>query len=149
MKNTKTIKLLMFSLALIGAMAFTSCKKYKGYSNMEVIDNTYSGNMIIESTGADPGGDFNGNGDSGEYSFAWENSNGKANANFDISGSGTVQMVIYDAKGKEVLNASRTGGQGEDSYSGVSEEGKKGTWKVSLVYTNFNGSGSFSVSPGN
>jgi hypothetical protein len=150
MKNTKTFKLLTFSLALIGAMTFTSCKKYKGYNNMDVIDNTYSGNVIIESTGADPGGDFNGNGDTGEYSFAWENNNGKANANFDISGSsGSVQMIIYDAKGKEVLNATRTNGSGEDSYSGVSEEGKKGVWKVSLMYTNFNGSGSFSVSPGN
>ena len=149
MKSTKTFKLLTLSLALIGIVTFTSCKKYKGYDNMEVIENSYSGSVTIESTGADPGGDFAGNGDSGEYSFAWENNNGKANANFDISGSGTVQLIIYDAKGNEVLNGSRTGGQGEDSFSGVSEEGKKGVWKVSLIYSNFNGSGSFSVSPGN
>ena len=146
----KTTKILMIaSLALFFVAGVTSCKKYRKYDNMEVIENTYSGNVIIGSTGADPGGDFQGNGDSGEYSFAWENTNGKANANFDISGSGTMQMIIYDAKGKEVLNASRTGGQGEDSYSGVSEEGKKGKWKISLIFTNFNGSGSFSVSPGN
>ncbi len=145
----KLTKILMFaSLAMLFVVGTTSCKKYRKYDNMEVIDDTYNGNVIIGSTGADPGGDFQGNGDSGEYSFAWENNNGKANANFDISGQGTVQLIIYDAKGKEVLNASRTGGQGEDSYSGVSTEGKKGNWKVSLIFTNFSGSGSFSVSPG-
>ena len=144
----KTRNLLSMLAVMVVAVAMTSCGKYRKYDNNEVIENTYSGAVTIESTGADPGGDFNGNGDSGEYSFAWDNTNGKANANFDISGTGSVQMVIYDAKGKEVLNATRTGGQGEDSFSGVSEEGKKGTWKVSLIYTNFNGSGSFSVSPG-
>ena len=145
----RTTKVLMIaSLAMIFIAGMTSCKKYRKYDNMEVIENTYSGTVIIESGGADPGGDFQGSGDSGEYSFAWDNKNGKANANFDISGSGTVQMIIYDAKGNEVLNASRTGGQGEDSYSGVSDEGKKGKWKISLIFTNFNGSGSFSVSPG-
>jgi hypothetical protein len=145
----RTTKVLMIaSLAMIFIAGMTSCKKYRKYDNMEVIENSYTGNVIIGSTGAHPGGDFQGNGDSGEYSFAWENNNGKANANFDITGSGTVQLIIYDAKGKEVLNGSRTGGQGEDSFSGVSEEGKKGKWKVSLIFTNFNGSGSFSVSPG-
>lgn len=150
MKNGKTFRLLTLSLAVLGVLAFTSCQKYKKYNNMEVIDNTFTGNVDIGSTGADPGGDFTGNGDSGEYSFAWNNSKKKANANFDItSNSGSVQMIIYDARGKEVLNATRTGGSGEDSYSGVTEEGKSGTWKISLILTNFNGDGSFSVSPGN
>jgi len=140
--------LLTFALLFVGVMAMTSCKKYRKYDNMDVIENTYAGNIMIGSTGADPGGDFQGNGDTGEYSFAWENNNGKANANFDVSGSGTCQLVIFDAKGKEVLNATRPSG-GEDSFSGVSEEGKKGVWKVSLIFNNFSGSGSFSVSPGN
>ena len=149
MKNTKTFKLLTFSLALIGVMTFASCQKYKKFNNMEVIDNTFTGNVDIGSGGADPGGDFTGNGDSGEYSFAWVNSKNKANANFDItSNTGSVQMIIYDAKGKEVLNETRSAG-GNDTFSGVSQEGKSGTWKISLILTDFNGDGSFSVSPGN
>ncbi|XOV67549.1 MAG: hypothetical protein ACFHU9_18195 [Fluviicola sp.] len=146
MKNY--FKLFTFSLALIGAMALTSCGKYKKYNNNEVIDNTYTGSVQIGSTGADPGGDFTGNGDSGEYSFAWVNSSKKANANFDITTpTGSVQMVIYDAKGNIVLDETRSAG-GNDTFSGVTQEGKKGTWKVSLIFTNFNGDGSFSISPG-
>jgi hypothetical protein len=149
MKSTKILKLLTFSLALIGFLTFSSCKKYKKYDNNEVIENTYSGSVQTTSGGTDPAGDFTGNGDSGEYSFAWVNNKKKASANFDITtNTGSVQMIIYDAKGKEVLNVTRSAG-GNDTFSGVSEEGKSGTWKVSIILTDFNGDGSYSIHPGN
>ncbi len=130
----------------IGALiAFTGCKKNK---DGDVILDTYTGNVKVGSTGADPGGDFTGNGDSGTYSFAWKNSNTKANVNFDITTpTGSVQMIVEDKKGKEVLNHTLTS-SGPDSYSGVTAEGKSGVWTVTLVFTDFNGDGSYSLSPG-
>ncbi len=147
MKNMKSMKLIMLSLALIGFVVFTSCQKYRKYDNSEVISNTYAGAVLVTSTGTDPAGDFEGDGDSGEYSFAWENSKKKADARFDITtNTGSVQMIIYDARGNEVLNETRSAG-GNDTFSGVSQEGKKGMWKVTLILTNFNGDGSYSINP--
>ena len=138
----------MLMLAFIFILA-TSCGKYEKYDNQEIVEDTYTGNVDITSTGADPAGDFTGTGDSGTYSFAWVNSKKKANVNFDItSSSGSVQMIVNDARGREVLNQTLTAG-GNDTYSGVSEEGKEGTWLVTIILTEFNGDGSYSLNPGN
>lgn len=139
-------------VALILVVGFTigisSCGKYRKFDNNEVIENTFTGTVSVGSTGSDPGGDITGNGDSGIYSFAWENDKKKCNANFDITtSSGSFQMKIYDKKGNVVLDETRSAG-GNDSFSGVSEEGKPGTWKVEIILTNFNGDGSYSISPG-
>ncbi len=143
--NVTGINILVFAL-IIGLSA---CGKYRKYDNNEVIENTYTGSVTMGSGGADPGGDFTGNGDSGVYSFAWDNSKKKAEVNFDItSSSGSVQMKIFDKKGNEVLNQTLTAGAGEDTYSGTTSEGKPGTWKVEIILSNFNGDGSYSLSPG-
>lgn len=142
------MRIAIVSTLLIGLSVFTSCKKYKKYSNGEVVENTYTGTVNIGSTGAEPGGDMLGNGDSGTYSFAWDNSTKKASLDFDItSPSGSVQFIINDAKGKEMLNKTLSGGSGTDSYSGISEAGKSGRWLVTMILTNFNGDGSYSVAP--
>ncbi|MBL4862819.1 MAG: hypothetical protein JKY09_07380 [Crocinitomicaceae bacterium] len=149
MKKRNILKMVTMSLILVGMTALTSCKKYKKFDNKEVIENTFTGNIDVTSGGEDPAGDFTGNGDSGEYSFAWVNSSKKASVNFDITtNTGSVQMILLDAKGNEVLNETRSAG-GNDSYSGVSEEGKAGTWKVTIILTDFNGDGSYSIHPGN
>lgn len=62
---------------------------------------------------------------------------------------GSVQFIINDKKGKEVLNQTLTGGADVDTFAGVSEEGKAGMWKVTMILTNFNGDGSYSIHPGN
>lgn len=146
----KQMKFGILAIALATAMvSVTSCGKYNKYDNGEVVDNTYTGNVNVTSTGNDPAGDFTGESDSGEYSFAWENSSTTAQVNFDVTdetGNGTVQLVVKDAKGDEVMNVTRPG-DGEDSFSGVTEEGKKGTWLVTLVLTNFTGDGSYSLNP--
>jgi hypothetical protein len=148
MKNS--IKIGLLATVLLGTTTFSSCKKYRKYDDGEVVENTFTGNVDVGSTGADPGGDFTGNGDSGTYSFVWENSSKKANVNCDItSNSGSVQMIINDAKGNEVLNKTLTAGSGEDSFSSVTEEGKSGKWLVTIELSNFNGDGSYSISPGN
>lgn len=142
-------KIIALTFVTVLTAGISSCGKYRKFDNNEVIENTYSGNVAVTSTGADPAGDFTGNGDAGTYSFAWENKNKKCNANFDVttSGGGTVQMKVYDKKGNVVLDQTLPN-NGEDTYSGVSEEGKPGMWKVELILNNFNGDGSYSLSPG-
>ena len=148
MKNLKFVSIALLSTLLV--LGVSSCKKYNQYDNMEVVESSYDGNMDITSGGQDPAGDFWGNNKNGTYSFAWNNPKKKASANFDVttSGGGTVQMIINDAKGNEVLNVTRPDG-GNDTFSGVSEEGKSGMWLVTLVFTNLSGDGSFSIHPGN
>lgn len=147
MKSRKVFKLSILVVALVGLVATTSCQKYRKYDNNEVITNTYAGAVLVTSTGSDPAGDFTGDGDSGEYSFAWENKKKRANVQFDITtNTGSVQMIIYDARGNEVLNETRAAGS-NDTFSGVTQEGKSGMWKVSLILTNFNGDGSYSMNP--
>ena len=137
--------LLLLSVGLL----FTSCKRpYKKYENMDVIENTYTGKIEITSTGTDPAGDFTGNGDSGTYAFVWENDKKTAQLNYDITTkSGSVQFILLDARGDEVLNHTITVGD-DDTFSGVSEPGKRGKWLVKIVLNNFHGDGSFSISPG-
>lgn len=141
----KTI--LTAALAVAFVAGITSCKKYRKYDDGEVIENTYSGNVEVGSTGSNPGGDFTGDGDTGTYSFVWDNSSDKAELNFDVTTSaGSVTFVLKDAKGDVVLDQTRSAG-GEDSYSGVSEEGKAGKWLVEITLTDFNGDGSYSLTP--
>jgi len=148
MSTKKSIQGLFAALLCITVM--TSCGKYKKFDDNEVIENSFTGNVAPTSTGSDPAADFTGNGDSGTYSFAWENSGKKASLNFDItSPTGSVQIILNDKKGKEVLNQTLTGGADVDTYAGVSEEGKAGMWKVTVVLTNFDGDGSYSIHPGN
>ncbi|HCQ30251.1 MAG TPA: hypothetical protein DIU39_08200 [Flavobacteriales bacterium] len=148
MKTKTFAKLNVVLLAITIALFSTSCKKkYAKYDNMEVVENTYTGNVLITSTGSDPGADFTGVGNSGKYSFVWDNPKKRAELNYDITTpSGSVQFIINDAKGKEVLNVTRSAG-GDDTFSGVSDEGKKGKWLITIIFTNFDGDGSFSISP--
>ena len=139
----------LFGLILLSSITFTSCnKEYSDYSNMEVVENSFTGIVDITSSGQDPTGDFTGEEKSGTYSFAWENNKKKAALNFDIttSGNGTVQMIINDAKGDEVLNQTRPNDE-NDTFAGVTQEGKKGTWLITIKLTNINGDGSFSIHP--
>lgn len=145
MKRAKVLFMLsVFALLMVGTI---SCKKYRKYDNMEVVENTYPGTITVTSVGNDPAGDFTGNGDSGTYSFVWDNPNEKAQVNFDITtNSGSVEFHIMDAKGNEVLHEVRSAG-GNDTFAGMTEEGKKGKWLIEIKLSNFDGDGSFSISP--
>lgn len=138
--------ILLIATAALLSLSISSCQKYRKYDNMEVVENTYAGTMSITSTGTDPAGDFTGADESGIYAFIWDNSGTKAQVNFDFtSPSGSVSMILEDAKGDEVLNASVT--PNNDTYSGTSSEGKSGKWKVLIQLDNVEGDGSFSINP--
>lgn len=129
----------LLTLVLLG-----SCKKLEP----GVIENNYSGAVLVTSSGSNPAGDFTGDGDSGSYSFAFDNPKTKVQVNFDITTpTGSVRIVIEDKKGKTVLDQTLSGGSGTDTFSGLSSEGKKGVWKVTLTLTNFDGDGSYSINP--
>ena len=142
-----TINFSKVAIILLIFMVASSCEKYDQYDNLQIVENTYTGEVIIESGGADPGGDFLGNGDSGTFSFAWNNPRSRAELNFDrTSPTGSGQWIRRDAKGKEVLNKTRSAG-GNDTFSGESEKGDEGMWLVEIILTDFDGDGSFSLSP--
>ncbi len=121
---------------------------YEAYRNLEVVENTFTGRVDVTSRGSDPGGDFYGNGDSGTYSFAWVNNLPTADVNFDITTpTGSVKMIINDADSVEVLNKICSA-RGDHTFSGVTDHGTPGTWLVTLVFIDFDGDGSYSLSPG-
>lgn len=143
-----TVKIFAFAILIGGLTTMTSCKKeYEKYDNKEVIENTYSGN--IELFGTDElNGNFDGDGDSGELSFVWENTGTKADVDFFITSTpgGTIQIILNDAKGKEVFNQKRPEGA-NDSFSGLSEVGETGKWLVTIKLTNVDGNGGYDIKP--
>lgn len=144
----KTIKTLAITILIVGLTTMTSCKKeYAKYDNREVIENTYGGTMELEGV-VEARGDFFGDGESGTFSFVWENTKNKATVDFDVTtdAGGFVQIILNDANGEEVFNKTRPEGS-NDSFSGYTEEGKKGKWLVIIKLTNINGDGTYDITP--
>lgn len=140
--KTKRIFTLIAAVSL--GVAVSSCNKLK---DGKVVTDTYSGNVNPTSSGTDPGGDFTGSGDNGTYAFGWENTKTNAEVNFDITTpTGSLNFILEDADKNEVLNKTRSAG-GNDSFSGESSAGTPGVWKVTMIFTDFNGDGSYSLSP--
>jgi len=140
-------RIFKIAIVLLAVLTFSSCEDYDDYHHMEIVKNTYSGDVIIESGDLDPGGDFTGNGDSGTFSFAWRNPTPRAELNFDITTpTGSVQFILRDNNKNEVLDKTRSAG-GNDSFSGISAKGESGMWLVEIILKDFDGDGSFSLSP--
>ncbi|MCH8902311.1 MAG: hypothetical protein IIA45_00105 [Bacteroidetes bacterium] len=139
MKSTITLSLI--SLLIMG---LSSCAKYE----LGLVEDNYAGDVMVTSTGSDPSGDFVGDGDAGTYSFTYTNSTKKADVRFDITTpTGSVQMVVNDAKGNVVLDEIIVGGASIDTFSGLTSEGKSGVWKVTITLIDFDGDGSYSINP--
>lgn len=135
-------------LVAFGILIMVSCSKYRQFDSNEVVENTFTGNVEVTSIGSDPAGDFTGEGNSGKYSFVWENTEKKAALNFDITTeSGSVQFILNDKRGDEVLNETLTANGDKDTFAGISLDGKKGKWLVTMILTNFDGDGSYSINP--
>lgn len=139
---------LLFGTAIV--LGSVSCKKeYAKYDDKEVLENTYSGMIELEGN-VEARGDFEGDGDTGTFSFVWENSSNKATVNFDVTTTpgGTCQIILNDANGDEVFNQTRPEG-GNDTFSGISEEGEEGNWLVTINLTDFTGDGTYDITPKN
>lgn len=146
----KTVKNLAFVVLVLGLTTMTSCEEeYAMYDDKEVIENSYAGNIALEGN-VEAIGDFTGNGDSGTFSFVWVNTEKKASVDFDVTTSpgGSCQIVLNDAKGKEVFSKTRPE-DGNDSFTGLTEEGEEGNWLVTIKLTNFDGDGTYDIRPAN
>ena len=132
---------IFLSIAIFSFVLFTaSCGKEELFATVS-----------IQETGSDLGGDVTGDGGSTQRSYTWNNSLNTVDYNMDITASlsGSFNLRIDDADGNNVLNQTLVAGKGEDTKSGVSSTGAAGDWTITVTLTNFNGDGSFSVSPGN
>ena len=94
---------------------------------------------------------FTGNGGSATRIFSWNNNLSTADYNADVTlgAEGSFQMVVRDAEEAVVLDRTIQGGTEPDSIDGVTSAGTSGIWTVTIIVTNFNGDGSFSLSEGN
>jgi hypothetical protein len=138
--KSKNVKLfLLLSIAGLSSVLLTSCKEEPFAT------------ITIDETGSDLGGDVTGDGGSTSQTYTWNNSLTTADWNMDITASagGSFRLLIKDADGATVLDNTLTKGVGDDSASSVTSAGTAGDWQVTVTLTDFNGDGSFSLSPGN
>ena len=94
---------------------------------------------------------FTGNGGTTTRMFSWNNNLSTADYNADatLTSAGTFQMIVEDSEGLVVLDRTLQGGSEPDSMDGVTQAGASGIWTVTILVTNFDGDGSFSLSEGN
>ncbi|MDG1573405.1 hypothetical protein OZ410_13835 [Robiginitalea sp. M366] len=144
---TKFPKLLLLLPALL---LFLSCSNdEEAYARV-----TVNGTLLMEDV-SDFNGDINasftGNGGTATRSFVWNNNLSTADFNADITStaSGSFQMIVEDSQGMVVLDRTILGSNQEDTIGGVTAAGSAGLWTVTIIVTNFNGDGSFSLSEGN
>ncbi|MEW2922478.1 hypothetical protein AB1A65_13465 [Muricauda sp. ANG21] len=93
---------------------------------------------------------FTGNGGSATRVFSWNNNLTTADYNADITSTseGSFRIIVEDSEATVVLDRTIQGGAGPDSIDGVTSAGVSGIWTVTIIVTNFNGDGSFSLSEG-
>ena len=141
----KKANLKLFSLIFLGifTLLLSSCNNDD--------EPSLTASVSVNETGSDIGGDVTGNGGSTTQVITWNNSLRTVDWNMDITSStaGSFNLSINDAEGNNVLNETLVRGQGDDSRSGVSSAGTAGDWTITITLTDFNGDGSFSISPGN
>ncbi len=94
---------------------------------------------------------FTGNGGTTTRMFSWNNNLSTADYNADITASaeGSFQMIVEDSEGMVVLDRTIQGGAEPDTIGGVTDTGTSGIWTVTIMVSDFNGDGSFSLSEGN
>lgn len=70
--------------------------------------------------------------------WAWENTQGSADATWGFQGTGDVTLTIKDADGKTVLQRS-IGSMGQGGSSTTTDSGTVGEWTIQLRFSNFQG----------
>jgi hypothetical protein len=139
-RNMMMARIGIFAITIL---LLTSCEKFRGFDNLEITEDSFTGTTsLTESTGV-VNGTFNGMTDSGAFGFIWENPTKGAVLDVEVFGSkGNVSFILEDSRGHEVLNATTAG---ESNVFFI--EGKKGKWKLRVVFFEFEGNGNFSLSP--
>ena len=132
---------LILAAIIAAGVSFTGC---------EDDNDSPSTSVSINETGSDLGGDVTGDGGSTTKNYTWNNPLTSADWNMDITAAhgGSLNLLIEAADGQIVLDETLTVEQGEDSKSGVTSTGISGEWAITVTLTDFDGDGSFSLSPG-
>ncbi|MEN8248124.1 MAG: hypothetical protein ABFS32_04275 [Bacteroidota bacterium] len=155
----KKVNLLLTAVlvGVISTTSLTSCKE-KGCTDPSADnfsidakkDNGTCTFPTINFTSATNDGDVVGGGGDATSTFDWDNSLATAELNMDITAAdgGSFQVIIKDADGTEVANETLTVGVGDDSRNICSASGTPGAWTITVVLTDFNGDGSYSLSQG-
>ena len=153
--NFRTLKLLLLVPAMV---LFIACNKDDDTFARVTVNGTAlttSPSDFVVGDRSDFNGDidasFTGNGGSATRMFSWNNNLSTADYNADITATseGSFQMIVEDSEGIVVLDRSIQGGTEPDSFGGVTSQGATGIWTVTIIVTDFNGDGSFSMSEGN
>jgi len=97
-------KFLSIALISLSAFGFQSCKEYREFENLEVLEDTYDGPFLIADSNADLDMDFSSEGTSGNYCFIWTNPTRGAVCTVNMQGSGILNIEIDDARGNVVSN---------------------------------------------
>lgn len=134
---------LFFSSLLI--ITLFSCGKYKEFDHLEVLDQSFTGAVSINESAGNVSGVYSGDKDHGTYTFIWENPSRWVEFEVDntMATGGSVQFILKDSRGREIMNKTLTPGY---SYA-ITQMGKKGKWKLSLVFSDFEGIGTFDLKP--
>ena len=137
----KKIYPFIYAVFLAGSFLLVACDN----------GNDPTAQISFNETGDTLGGDVTGDGGTKTADFTWSNANTTADWNMDITATveGSLRVVVRDADGNTVLDQSLSASSPDDSNSGVTSSGTPGSWIVTVTVTNFNGDGSFSLSPGN
>jgi len=125
-------------------MCLGSCKKFSEYDNLDVIEATYTGDIVVTAPSDGIESQYSGTGDSGSYCFIWRNRSREAVLDMTASGSGTIRYEFEDARGNIVLN--ETVNAGDNTVISVETlEGPKGNWFIKVFFTEFSGEGTFEL----
>ncbi len=141
----------LFFFAIVFSLFLVSCSDDDESTTATI---TVNGTVLVGDV-SDFNGDidasFTGNGGSLTRDFQWNNNLTTADFNADITATaqGTFQMVVRDSEGEIVLDRTINGAVEPDSIDGVTSSGTSGIWTVTIIVTDFNGDGSFSLSEGN
>lgn len=131
-------------LTLLAVMSFVSCEKYREFDNLEERKTSFTGVISVTESVGDLDGIYSGSGDSGTYSFVWDNpAKGAVLSVENLTGSGTIQFILKDSKGDEVMNE----GLNANESNAFAKEGKKGKWLVEIIFTDYSGEGTFDLNP--
>lgn len=139
------MKIILRTICLLVCFSFfTACERpYKDLTGLEVVDNSFTGNLELTSEWQ-----FSGNNDSGIYSFAWENRNRYSEVLLNSSlDAGEVRVIVNDAKGEVVLNEVLSSDMSINELVQSSDRGKDGMWLITLVFTEYSGAGYLWIDP--
>ncbi len=154
MKNLRFLAIVV--IASVVALS-TGCRKQgctdSNANNFDGDAKKDDGSCVYPTITVNPAGDDGdvvGAGGSASTTVTWNNSLTTAELNMDITPTsvGSLQIVVTDANGVEVLNETLSSDDVEDSKTVCSATGTAGAWTVTITLTSFTGNGSYTLSQG-